>query len=97
MTALLAMSAAQGSAGRGMTSAALDKLLSHKYDANDGVILAEDANCCICLMDYEQDQDIRTLPCKHHYHKECIDKWLTSRCLCPLCKNDLGPGGDDNV
>lgn len=49
-------------------------------------ISAEDAECCICLAKYEDNDDIRELPCNHFFHKECVDKWLKINALCPLCK-----------
>mmetsp|Transcript_9488 Transcript_9488/g.6843 ORF Transcript_9488/g.6843 Transcript_9488/m.6843 type:complete len:85 (+) Transcript_9488:1471-1725(+) len=38
----------------------------------------EDSNrkCMICLTEYEDQQEIRTMPCLHYFHTECIDKWL---------------------
>jgi uncharacterized membrane protein len=57
---------------------------------------AEDAECCICLCGYEDGVELRELPCGHHFHCSCIDKWLHINATCPLCKlsiiktNDYG-------
>eukprot|EP01117_Protostelium_nocturnum_P006191 TRINITY_DN2232_c0_g1_i1.p1 TRINITY_DN2232_c0_g1~~TRINITY_DN2232_c0_g1_i1.p1 ORF type:complete len:410 (+),score=86.94 TRINITY_DN2232_c0_g1_i1:289-1518(+) len=53
----------------------------------DGFIVRkEDANCPICLSDYEVSEDIRFLRCKHHFHGECIAEWLQQNNSCPMCK-----------
>ncbi|KAF9107209.1 E3 ubiquitin-protein ligase rnf13 [Mortierella sp. AM989] len=44
-------------------------------------------NCAICIEEFAEGDQIRTLPCHHEYHCECIDPWLTSKSsTCPLCK-----------
>ncbi|OIW09269.1 hypothetical protein TanjilG_01240 [Lupinus angustifolius] len=53
------------------------------------VITGEDAVCCICLAKYENNDELRELPCSHLFHKECIDKWLKINALCPLCKSEV--------
>lgn len=30
--------------------------------------------CAVCLHELEQDEIVRELPCKHVFHKSCIDK-----------------------
>ncbi|KAI8069664.1 hypothetical protein BC940DRAFT_297237 [Gongronella butleri] len=43
--------------------------------------------CIICLEDFLHEQSvIRELECKHIYHADCIDSWLSRNQICPLCK-----------
>jgi hypothetical protein len=46
-------------------------------------------SCAICIVDYKHGDKLRTLPCMHKFHKECIDKWLLVKSECCLCKYDL--------
>ena len=32
--------------------------------------------CNICMEDFQLDEPVRTLPCKHFYHTVCISTWL---------------------
>ncbi len=54
--------------------------------------------CAVCLEDYEDGDKVRVLPCKHRFHQQCVDQWLGSRRVCPVCKHDAGrplaTGGD---
>lgn len=43
----------------------------------------------ICLTEYFQGEKIRTMPCLHYFHTECIDKWLSKGRICPICKLDI--------
>ncbi|KAE8674093.1 acyl-protein thioesterase 2-like [Hibiscus syriacus] len=54
------------------------------------VISGEDATCCICLVDYVDEDELRELPCQHVFHVECVDKWLKINATCPLCKSEIG-------
>ncbi|XP_076948772.1 E3 ubiquitin-protein ligase At1g63170-like [Bidens hawaiensis] len=49
----------------------------------------EDAECCICLCTYDDGSELRELPCCHHFHTTCIDKWLFINATCPLCKFNI--------
>lgn len=49
----------------------------------------EDASCVICLCEYEPNEIVRFLPCKHHFHKDCVDVWLRLDKACCLCKQDI--------
>ncbi|KAL6495466.1 hypothetical protein OROGR_030029 [Orobanche gracilis] len=53
------------------------------------VLPLEDAECCICLSAYADGAELRELPCRHHFHSACIDKWLYINATCPLCKLNI--------
>lgn len=45
-----------------------------------------DSECHICLLDYESDEPVIELKCKHYFHEECIVRWLKERQTCPKCR-----------
>ncbi len=48
--------------------------------------------CSICVDEFVNGVSIKTLPCNHIFHSECINEWLGSySSLCPLCKIDVSP------
>lgn len=50
----------------------------------------EVAQCYICLVEYEEGDNVRILPCHHEFHKTCVDKWLKEiHRVCPLCRGDI--------
>ncbi|XP_073109926.1 E3 ubiquitin protein ligase RIE1 isoform X1 [Elaeis guineensis] len=61
---------------------------------SERVLLHEDAECCVCLMPYEDGTELHALPCNHHFHSTCIIKWLRINATCPLCKYNILKGSD---
>lgn len=50
----------------------------------------EDDMCYICLEKYVDNDLIRVLPCRHKFHANCVDQWLTEvHRVCPLCRHDV--------
>ena len=45
--------------------------------------------CNICLEDYKNGDELTTLPCFHFFHPNCINQWLISKNICPLCKFEI--------
>ncbi|OIV94153.1 hypothetical protein TanjilG_31578 [Lupinus angustifolius] len=64
------------------------------YLANERTLLPEDAECCICLCNYEDGAELHALPCNHHFHSTCIVKWLKMNATCPLCKYNILKGNE---
>jgi hypothetical protein len=72
----------QGPFGGIMTECGTDSPIEH-------VLSDEDAECCICLCAYDDGVELRELPCGHHFHCTCVDKWLFINATCPLCKYNI--------
>ncbi|KAI3444617.1 hypothetical protein Pfo_001282 [Paulownia fortunei] len=47
----------------------------------------EDAQCTICLAEYQEKEMLRIMPkCGHSFHLSCIDIWLKKQSTCPVCR-----------
>ncbi|KAJ4497035.1 hypothetical protein C8R41DRAFT_244194 [Lentinula lateritia] len=43
--------------------------------------------CLICLEEYDKQDSVRVLECKHAFHMDCVDRWLLEgRNSCPACR-----------
>ncbi|XP_057498219.1 RING-H2 finger protein ATL8-like [Actinidia eriantha] len=50
----------------------------------------EDAQCAICLGEYQEKEVLRIMPkCGHSFHLSCIDVWLRKQSTCPVCRLPL--------
>jgi len=48
--------------------------------------------CPICIVDFEDGDDLRVLPCEghHRFHQQCVDPWLLElSSSCPICRHDF--------
>mmetsp|Transcript_96720 Transcript_96720/g.189972 ORF Transcript_96720/g.189972 Transcript_96720/m.189972 type:complete len:334 (+) Transcript_96720:69-1070(+) len=45
--------------------------------------------CSICLEEYLPNDLVLVLPCRHMYHRMCVNEWLLAHTQCPLCKQDV--------
>lgn len=50
-----------------------------------------DPECRICMCEYAEGEDIIQLQCSnlHHFHADCIKKWLKVNGICPICRKKL--------
>jgi len=54
---------------------------------HDGSPLPGDqTKCPVCLNDFAEGDSMKSLPCVHFYHADCIDSWLLVGHSCPVCK-----------
>ncbi|XP_055946355.1 E3 ubiquitin-protein ligase Arkadia-like isoform X2 [Argiope bruennichi] len=77
---------------RGASQSTIERnTLPHKYKKIMKCNENEDnlEKCTICLCEFEDDEDVRRLPCMHLFHIECVDQWLTTNKRCPICRVDI--------
>ena len=49
----------------------------------------EDADCLICKCEFEKDEVLTILKCRHKFHDDCITTWFKFNNACPLCKQTV--------
>ena len=49
------------------------------------------SECAICMVDFEQKVgcEISIMPCQHAFCSTCLERWLTTRNACPMCRTKL--------
>ena len=63
----------------------------HTTDCNSSstTTTTECSECVVCMNTIKEGDIIRTLPCFHKYHRQCIDRWLQVKPQCPMCRADI--------
>jgi len=49
----------------------------------------DNLQCAICMDDFKEGDQAKRLPCSHHFHEECISRWLRLHGTCPTCRVTL--------
>merc|ERR1740130_1469879 len=77
--------------GKGASAAAIGKLPLLKFrDVAEGPSTSSvEMTCPICLSDFDEEDEVRVLPCKHYFCKACIDEWLAVNSTCPTCRTNI--------
>ncbi|XP_059060989.1 E3 ubiquitin-protein ligase goliath-like [Achroia grisella] len=68
---------------------ALSKIPVKSLKTDDREVQGDGECCAICIEPYKVSETLRSLPCRHDFHKNCIDPWLLEHRTCPMCKMDI--------
>ncbi|KAK7319478.1 hypothetical protein RJT34_04199 [Clitoria ternatea] len=53
------------------------------------MVVKENEHCAVCLEHMGVNTEGYTLPCNHVFHQQCIQSWLQTSHVCPLCRYPL--------
>ncbi|XP_076877211.1 E3 ubiquitin-protein ligase RNF130 isoform X2 [Brachyhypopomus gauderio] len=68
---------------------AISKLTTRTVKRGDKETDPDFNHCAVCIESYQLNDVVRILPCKHVFHKLCVDPWLNEHCTCPMCKLNI--------
>lgn len=71
-----------------MAERAIKMIKTKKLKKNDELIKNQES-CAICIDDFEATGVVMELPCKHNFHKKCIEPWIITKGTCPMCKVNI--------
>lgn len=73
-----------------VTSNCVERVRHYSYDVYAASYKFIFHQCLVCLDEYNPDDDLRIMSCKHAFHKSCVDRWLeTGRNNCPACRGKV--------
>ena len=74
---------------------AVDKL--EKFNLTEEKIksFGVENTCAVCKDEFVAGQLCLLMPCKHHFHQECLIPWLKERNSCPVCRLELPTDDED--
>ncbi|XP_013863253.1 RING finger protein 150a [Austrofundulus limnaeus] len=68
---------------------AISKLQVRTLKKGDKETESDFDNCAVCIEGYKPNDVVRILPCRHVFHKHCVDPWLHDHRTCPMCKMNI--------
>ena len=49
-------------------------------------LVDNETDCTVCQEFFVLDEEVKKLPCEHHFHSGCIVPWLKLHNSCPICR-----------
>ena len=49
----------------------------------------DEKNCSICLDEFLAESQLYAIPCKHLFHKACLEDWVAENYKCPVCRGEI--------
>lgn len=75
-----------GKVNKGLNKKQFDDIKLIKYNK---YVNKENYQCIICMEEFQENEIVKLLPCKHIFHSNCIKQWLMKEKTCPFCKKEI--------
>jgi len=62
---------------------------SREFIASLTTVTGMSDKCSICLLELDNGEISKKLPCRHCFHGECIIPWLKKTNSCPVCRQEF--------
>ena len=84
-----------------ITQSSSRQVPKNKYKSRNNISLLssldEQKSCAVCLLDFQDGDTIGcsknfwddNASCRHIFHKECLQAWLTKHTTCPMCRQTM--------
>jgi len=82
---LLEMTENAGKVSKGLSKEKINEIRSFMWIEGR----TKSDSCTICMEKYTSGVKVKTLPCKHEYHTECVNEWLKTSKKCPVCSKEV--------
>lgn len=73
----------------GLSKNLINKLENKIFNKDEALKNNFNTECAISLKEFEENDNIILLPCKHIFLKESIEKWLYKSNICPICRKEI--------
>ncbi|TYZ64541.1 hypothetical protein PybrP1_004563 [[Pythium] brassicae (nom. inval.)] len=71
---------------RGAPMSLINQLPTYIFSTSKEKANQATPDCLVCRCGFSVGEEIKSLPCFHSYHSECIDSWLCLNKVCPVCQ-----------
>lgn len=75
---------------KGLSAMEINSIIPMKFSRT--VVKSDDPNkleCNICLVPFQDGDNLKILQCLHTFHSKCIGEWLSRKSICPECNFNL--------
>ncbi|KAK1317897.1 NEP1-interacting protein-like 1 [Acorus calamus] len=66
-----------------------EELETVRYDQSAADEEEEEVVCPVCLQNFVVGEEIKSTPCGHRFHGECIFRWMGRSRTCPMCRSSV--------